>query len=465
MGNANPKIVRTLRCKNASTPGTLGKLTTAIGRVGADIGNVATVHLGHHWTIRDIEVIVDNRVHLAQLIDEVSRIQDVSVLQVTDDVLDIHRNGKIKMINTVPASSLDLLSKVYTPGVAEVCRLIMDEPSAQDDYTSIPSSVAIVTDGTAVLGLGNIGPVAAMPVMEGKAALLQQLVGISGIPILLDTTDPDEMVSTLKNIAPTFGGIQLEDIASPRCFTIENRLGSELGIPVMHDDQHGTAVVTLAALINACKLANVTLQESRVGLIGLGAAGLSIGALLLRYTGNPTLGTARTEESLGRHARRGGIPSTFEEIMAAADVVIATSGVARLIDPNMVRRGQVIFALSNPHPEIEPELARASGAALAADGRAVNNLLGYPGIWRGTLDAKAAMISYEMYLAAALAIADATAEGELVPSPIDHGAHFAVARSVAKAAMESGVAQRHLDDDYFESADLKQLGLAGRSAA
>ncbi|MBC8273721.1 MAG: NAD-dependent malic enzyme [Chloroflexi bacterium] len=457
MDNPSYKIARTLRCKNANIPGTLGKLAKTIGRVGGDIGNITTVHLGHHYTVRDIEVLLDNKRHLEHLIDEVSKIKEVIVLEARDEVLDLHKGGKIKMVSTIPITSEDVLRRVYTPGVAEVCNLITDRPSNRDTYTSIAYSVAVVTDGTAILGLGNIGPVAGMPVMEGKAALLQQLVGISGIPILLDTTDPDEIVETVKHIAPTFGGIHLEDIASPRCFLIQDRLENELNIPVMHDDQQGTAVVVLAALINACKLTKLTLEEAKIGLIGLGAAGLAIGKFLLRYTGNPTLGVAKTEASVRRHAeQQGGIPSSFDEIMKTADIVIATSGVKGLIQPRMVRRGQIIFALSNPYPEIDPELARASGATLAVDGRAVNNLLGYPGIWRGTLDALANKITYEMYRAAALAIVCATSEGELVPNPLDPKAHLAVTHGVAKAAIESGVAQRPLDDDYFENTNIKE---------
>ncbi len=451
MNDVSYRIVRTIRCKNTNVPGTLGKLTTAIGHVGAEIGNIETVHLGHHFTVRDIDILIDGEEHLTRLVDEVSRLQEVSVLQVRDEVLELHRGGKIKMVSTVPLDTLDALSKVYTPGVAEVCRLIAGEPDWKDAYTVIPYSVAIVTDGTAVLGLGNIGPEAGMPVMEGKAALLQHLAGVSGIPILVNTTDPDEIVATVKHIALTFGGIHLEDIASPRCFQIEDRLEEELDRPVMHDDQEGTAVVTLAALMNACERTGLVLEEARVGLIGLGAAGLTIGEFILRYTGKPALGVARTEASTLRHAEHGGIPSSFDEIMQTADIVIATSGVSGLIEPSMVRKGQVIFALTNPYPEIAPELALASGASLAIDGKTVNNVIGYPGIWRGTLDAKASRITYEMYRAASLAIARVAREKEqLIPSPIDPDAHLAVTHSVARAAMESGVARRHLDDDYFE---------------
>jgi len=389
MKAAGFKISRTLRCKNVNVPGTLGKLTTAIGKVGADIWNVETVHIGHHYTIRDIDVFLDSERHLEKLVDEISKLSEVSLLQILDNVLEVHKNGKIRMASTIQINSLDVLRRVYTPGVGEVCSLIANQPNWKYAYTIIPNSVAIVTDGTAILGLGNIGPVAGMPVMEGKAALLQELVGINGIPVLLNTTDPDEIVDTVVRISPTFGGIQLEDISSPRCFSIQARLEEELSVPVMHDDQQGTAVVVLAALINACKLSKVIFQEARIGLVGLGAAGLTIGKFLMQYTGKPVLSIARTEGSMHRLEEQGGIRSNLDELMQNSDIVIATSGVKGLIKPSMVRKGQIIFALSNPYPEITPESARAVGAALATDGKTVNNLLSYPGIWRGTLDARA----------------------------------------------------------------------------
>jgi malate dehydrogenase (oxaloacetate-decarboxylating) len=456
MENTKYQFSRTLRCKNLNVPGTLGKLASAIGKVGVDIGNLTTVHLGHYYTIRDVEVLLRTEAELDQLIGEVSKIPEVTVLEVRDDVLDLHKDGKIKTVSIHPINSIDILRKVYTPGVAEVCRLIQERPGLKYTYTNIQSTIAIVTDGTAILGLGNIGPEAGMPVMEGKAALLQELVGISGVPILLRTTDIDQIVETVKYIAPTFGAIQLEDIASPRCFPILAKLENELDVPVMHDDQQGTAVVTLAALINACKIVNVSLEEAKLGVIGLGAAGLTIGKFLLQYTGKPVLGTARTEASIQRHVERGGIASNLAEIMQKADIVVATSGVQGLIEPSMVRKGQIILALSNPMPEIAPELAKKAGAALAVDGRTVNNLLGYPGIWRGTLDAMASKLTYEMYKAGSLAIVETTDEGELVPNPLDPKVHLAVAHAVAKAAVESGVAQRPLDNDYFENTNIKQ---------
>ena len=449
-------VVRTIRCKNINVPGTLGKVITAIGKVGVGVGNITTLHMGSHYTIRDIEVYAENEEQLNRVVSEVSKLKETSILQIRDDVMEAHKYGKIKMVNNMPITSIDVLRRVYTPGVAQVCKLLEKEPGWKDYFTSIPYFIAIVTDGTAILGLGDIGPVAGMPVMEGKAALLQQLVGISGIPILLDTKDPDQIIETVKHIAPTFSGIHLEDIASPRCFYIEDRLANELNIPVMHDDQKGTAVVVLGALINACKMAKINLQEAKIGMIGLGAAGLAIGKFIYQYTGTPVMGAARTEASIKRHVQAGGIPSNMDEIMQKADIVIATTGVKGLIDQSKVRKGQIIFALTNPYPEITPEAARAAGAVIAADGRSVNNLLGYPGIWRGALDAKASKINYEMLKAASLAIAASADEGMFVPSAVEPKVHLAVTHAVARAAMESGVAQRKLDDDYFANTDCKE---------
>ncbi len=448
------KIVRTLRCKNRNIPGTLGKLTTAIGGAGAEIGNINTINIGHHYTIRDINVLVADEHALQILVDTVTKLPETTIIEVRDEVLELHQGGKIKIVSTTPIKNIDQLRKVYTPGVAEVCRLIVEHPEMKDHYTTIPYTIAIVTNGTAILGMGNIGSVAGMPVMEGKSALLQQLAGISGVPILLDTTDTGEIVDTIKHIAPTFGAIHLEDFASPACFDIVARLENELDIPVMQDDQQGTAIVTLAALLNACRRTGKNPADLQAGLLGLGAAGLTIGKFLLQLTGKPALGTARTEASLQRHAAAGGIPSNFDEIMAKCDIVIGTTGIRGLIPASAVKKGQMIFALSNPFPEIFPEEALAAGAVIATDGRTVNNLLGYPGLWRGTLDAKATKITWEMYRAAIQAISDATHEGDLVPDSLDPRVHVRVTHAVARAAVDSGVARSRLDDDYFETESL-----------
>ncbi|MBN1644272.1 MAG: NAD-dependent malic enzyme [Dehalococcoidales bacterium] len=455
MSNTEGGIIRTLRCKFPNKSGINDRLIDAINRENARIDKVSVVHKGRHYAVSDIEVRLADADALTKLLERLSALKDVTIVRVMDDILKLHQNGKIGMTGTVPVDSISDLRKVYTPGVAEVCKLIQAHPEWKDHYTSIPYTIAIVTDGTAILGLGNIGAVAGMPVMEGKSALMYQFAGVRGIPILLDTTDTEEVIATIKHIAPTFGAIHMEDFASPRCFEIEERLEKELDIPVMQDDQQGTAVVVIGSLINACKIAGIELGKAKIGMIGLGAAGLIIGEFIRRFTGNPTLGTARTEASIQRHVSRGGIAANFDEIMKKADIVICTSGVSGLIKPEMIRKGQIIFALTNPFPEIMPDQAMAAGAAIATDGRTVNNLVGYPGIWRGTLDAGAKKINWEMYRAAIMAVAGAAPKGELIPSPLDPKVHLAVTKSVARAAMESGAAQRQMDEDYFEDTELR----------
>jgi malate dehydrogenase (oxaloacetate-decarboxylating) len=301
--------------------------------------------------------------------------------------------------------------------------------------------VAIITDGSAVLGLGDIGPLASMPVMEGKAMLMETLVGLSGMPILLNTKDPDEIVKAVAAISPTFAAIQLEDISAPRCFEIEERLQAMLDIPVLHDDQHGTAVVSTAALKVAASRAGVALDKVKIGQIGLGAAGNAIGNMLMRLTGNPVLGADLNADSVARFVREGGIASSLKEIMAECDIVVATTGVPNLIKPDMVRKGQVILALSNPNAEIDPDVALAHGAAFAADGKSVNNVLGFPGIFRGAVDSNSPRITHEMLIAAMEVLVRMTPAGELSPNPLDKKVHHEVARAVAETAMKQGIAR------------------------
>jgi malate dehydrogenase (oxaloacetate-decarboxylating) len=271
--------------------------------------------------------------------------------------------------------------------------------------------------------------------------LMESLVGLSGIPILLSTKDPDEIVQAVAAIAPTFSAIQLEDISAPRCFEIERRLQEMLDIPVMHDDQHGTAVVSTAALTNACRQTGMDLKQAVIGQIGLGAAGYAIAQMLMRLTGNPVLGADISPEAMRHLEAAGGKGASLGEIMEECDIVIATTGAAGLIKPEMVRKGQIILALSNPNPEIDPEVALEHGAAFAADGKSVNNVLGFPGIFRGAVDANAPRITHEMLVAAAQTIAEMTPPGELVPSPLDKKVHRAVARAVAETAMKQGIAR------------------------
>ncbi|MEG7380984.1 malic enzyme-like NAD(P)-binding protein [Bacillus subtilis] len=430
-------MIRTLMIETPSVPGNLGRVATAIGLLGGDIGEVETVKVGPNYTMRNITVQVENEEQLQEVIAAVQGLgEGIRLHTVSDEVLSAHEGGKIQMKSKMPIRSLAELGRVYTPGVADVCRLIEKDPEKASIYKTISNSVAIVTDGTAILGLGNIGSVAGMPVMEGKAALFDQLAGISGIPILLDTSDPEEIIKTVKHISPGFNGILLEDIGSPHCFEIEDRLKEELNIPVMHDDQHGTAVVTLAAAISACRSAGVDLKEAKVGQIGLGAAGVAICRMFMAYGVKAVYGTDKSEEAMNRLEQYGGqAAASIEELMETCDIIIATTGVPGLIKPAFVRSGQVILALSNPKPEIEPEAALQAGAAYAADGRSVNNVLGFPGIFRGALNAKSKEINHDMLVAAAEAIAACTKQGDVVPQPLDSKVHHEVAAAVERAAL------------------------------
>ena len=430
------QFMRNLIIETPSVPGNFAKVALAIGQLNGDIGDIQTIKVGTLSTIRDISIQCTSEEHLLQIVEAVNQIGDgISVHAITDDVLQAHEGGKIHMKGRMEIRSLGDLRRVYTPGVANVCELIKNDPEQAKYFTGISNTVAIVTDGTAILGLGNIGPVAGMPVMEGKAVLFDQFAGISGIPILLNTSDPDEVVETIKHIQQGFGGILLEDIGSPHCFEIEERLKAELSIPVMHDDQHGTAVVTLASVISACQQTNILLSDAVVGQIGLGAAGLAISRMLMKYGVKEMRGIDRNEVARQRLADHGGtVLDSLEELMATCDIIVATTGVAGLIKPEMVRKGQIILALSNPNAEISPEDALAAGAAFAADGRLVNNILGFPGIFRGALNAHAKEITYPMLIAAALAIVDSTKPGDLVPHPLDPNVHLNVAAAVERVA-------------------------------
>ncbi len=433
------KIAKTLRVMILDKPGYLGKLTSAIGMQGSSIGDIRLTRMGLTHNTREMTIYVDSEEQMEGILDNLAKVEGIIVEDVIDLVHQLHEGGKIAMRGKLPLNSISDIRKIYTPGVATICRDIFKKPELAYKYTAIPNQVAIVTNGTAILGLGDIGAVAGMPVMEGKAALFDRLVGVSGIPILISSKDPAVIIETVKNIAPTFGAIKLEDIAAPECFEIEDALDATLDIPVMHDDQHGTAVVVLAALLNSTKFSGLMLSKSAIGVIGLGAAGMGISKLLLSYGVKKVIGTDLNQAACERLAAAGGETGTLQEVMDGANIVIATTGCPKLIKPAMVKKGQVILALSNPNPEITPEEAREAGASFAADGKSVNNALGFPGIFRGALNVRARVINNKMKIAAAKAIAACAEEGELVPSILHNEVHQKVAEAVERAALESGV--------------------------
>ena len=431
----------TYRIQIPHHPGQLAKVAGTIAEGGGLIGDVTTINVGREHSIREITVEVQDRDQGEHIAEMIGSLDGFRVIFARDRALLRHVGGKLTIESTRPVRTVQDMRDVYTPGVARACQAIAEDPSLAGELTMIGRSVAICTNGTRVLGLGDIGPLASMPVMEGKAVFYHQLARVSAMPILIDTKDVDEFVETVVRIAPTFGGIHLEDISAPECFEIEARLIEELPQPVMHDDVHGTAVVTLGAALVACRNAGLTLQEQIVGQIGLGAAGFGIAALMVDAGARKVLGSDPNPVSHERARAKGVEIADMETLMREADVVVATTGVPGLIKPEMVREGQVIMALTNPYPEIEPEDALAAGAAFAADGKSVNNVLGYPGIFRGALLSGAEQINPEMKLAAANVIAELASGEELVPDALDPNVHEQVAEAVRDAAIKSGVAR------------------------
>lgn len=433
------KIIKRTRLKFDDIPGFLGRFATMIGEYGALFGEISTVHVGKRTKIRDIDLYVSDEENFDRICDEIRKMEGVDLIEVKDAVNEAHLNGKIEIHPRVDIGSIDDLSIVYTPGVASVCKKIEADPELKYKYTGIQNSVAIVTNGTAILGLGDIGAVAGMPVMEGKSLLFKTLSGVNGYPILIESKDPAVIIQAVKAIAPTYGAIKLEDIKAPECFEIEDRLDAELDIPVVHDDQHGTAVVVLSALLNIAQYAYLNLKRATVGIVGLGAAGMGISKLLRAYGIEHVYGTDINPEAKERFAALGGIPTDLGGVMKEARIVIATTGVPGLIKPEMVQPKQVILALSNPNPEIAPDDAMTAGAAYAADGQSVNNAIAFPGLFKGALMARATTINNAMKIAAANTIAGFTMTGDLVPNILDKKLHEAVARAVEEAALKTGV--------------------------
>ena len=455
----------TLRTRLDDSPGTFARLAAAIGEAGASLGAIDLVRVEKGTKVRDITVLAADTAHLDQVGENVRHVEGVDVIHVSDRTFLMHLGGKIEVVPRSPVKSRDDLSMAYTPGVARVSKAIADDPAKVWSLTTKQHMVAVVTDGSAVLGLGDIGPEAALPVMEGKAMLFKEFGDVDAFPIALATQIPDEIVATVKAIAPGFGGINLEDIAAPRCFEVEERLQAELDIPVFHDDQHGTAICVLAALLNALQVVGKRLEDVRIVTTGCGAAGTAVTKILLGagarwivgcdeegavYRGRPGLS----------HAKRAYAQLTNpENVRGAADVVLADADVfIGLSVPGAITRegvqrmaaAPIVFALANPRSEIEPEEIEDI-AAVIATGRSdypnqINNVLAFPGVFRGALDVGARAITHDMQLAAAYALAGVIAEHELaadyvVPSVFDRSVAPAVARAVADAAVSEGVAR------------------------
>ena len=456
----NPSFSLTIRVALPNQPGMLAKITSAIASVGGNFGQIDLIEQTRATTIRDITVDASSTEHNEEIVQAVKGLPDIKVIDVYDRTFNLHRGGKISVESKISLKRQSDLAMAYTPGVGRICTAIANDPQQVYNLTIKNNTVAIVTDGSAVLGLGNLGPAAALPVMEGKAMLFKEFAGIDAFPICLNTQDTEEIIRTVQNIAPVFGGVNLEDISSPRCFEIEARLRETLDIPIFHDDQHGTAIVSLAALINALKLVKKTIAEVCIVINGAGAAGVAI-ARLLRKAGaeniimcdsKGVLSQDRTD--MNPEKLEFAVPSsgTLEDAIAGADVFLGVSapGVLTRSMVRLMAENPIVFAMANPIPEIQPELIMED-AAIVATGRSdypnqINNVLAFPGIFRGALDCKAATITTSMYLEAAYAIASLVSPSQLdkehiIPSVFDERVAIAVAGAVQLAARSEGIAR------------------------
>jgi malate dehydrogenase (oxaloacetate-decarboxylating) len=456
-----------LRTETSDRPGTLGRVTTAIGEEGGDIGAIDIVRVGGGRMVRDLTVAARDEAHAETIVQRVRTLDGATVLHVTDRTFLVHLGGKIEVNSRIPVKGRDDLSMIYTPGVARICLAIQDDPASQWTLTVKRHMVAVVTDGSAVLGLGNIGPAAAQPVMEGKCIIFKTFGDLDAFPICLATQDPDEIVQAVRLIAPVFGGINLEDIAAPKCFLIEERLRSELDIPVMHDDQHGTAVVVLAALSNALKVVGKAIADVRIVISGVGPAGVATARIIVAAGARNVIAcdragaifVGRTEtmdpykERLAEITNPDRAQGSLRQVLRGADVFIGLSGPGVVTDNDIAAMASdpIVFALANPIPEVQPE-GLAGIARVIATGRAdypnqINNSLAFPGIFRGALDVQATDIDEGMKLAAANAIAgligpDELTEEYIVPSMFDRRVAETVAEATRVAAWASGAARK-----------------------
>lgn len=466
MSHHSPGYSITVRLRYPDLPGSLGRITSVIGEAEGLIGAVDVVDSREACIIRDVTINTFDVEHRERILEALRSIPKVEVIHVSDRVFLMHLGGKLEVKSRIPIKNRDDLSMAYTPGVARVCRAIHEDPESAFALTIRRNTVAVVSDGSAVLGLGNIGPKAAMPVMEGKAILFKEFGGVDAFPICLDTQDTEEVIAAVRAIAPTFGGINLEDISAPRCVEIEQRLEEELEIPVFHDDQHGTAIVVLAALTNALTVVEKTPENVRVVINGAGAAGTAIARLLLGWGIQDIIICDRVgaihadradltdlkrwiAENTNHHRRN----QSLQDALVGADVFIgvSSSNVLKQADVQRMAKDPIVFALANPDPEITPEEA-GSQVRVMATGRSdypnqINNVLCFPGLFRGLLDVRAYRVSDEMKVAAAEAIAKIITPNELhpeyiVPSVFDRRVATAVAEAVSRKAIETGNARR-----------------------
>ncbi|HEX9775939.1 MAG TPA: NAD-dependent malic enzyme [Actinomycetota bacterium] len=447
----------TIRVNIQSRPGSLGRLTSAIGRAGGDLGAVDLVEHRGSVVVRDIQVKCRDEAHGDQIVRAARRVDGVEVRQVTDRTFSLHEGGKISIQSKFPLKTRDDLSMAYTPGVARVSRAIAEDPSRAWDLTIKRNSVAVLTNGTAVLGLGDIGPAAAMPVMEGKAMLFKEFAGIDAYPICADARSVDELIAVGKAIAPGFGGINLEDVKAPECFEVEQALREQLDIPVFHDDQHGTAVVVVGALINAARVIGKPLGDLRVVILGAGAAGTAVARLLMHAGIGDVVGVDRggilsedriaglppEKQWIARNTNAEKLTGDLAHALRGAEVLIGVSGPG-LVEPAWVKEmtsDAIVFALANPVPEIMPEEV-PDNVRIVATGRSdypnqINNVLVFPGFFRGLLDARAREVTQDMELEAARALAGIQSEDELseesiVPSVFDRRVMPAIAAAVQR---------------------------------
>ncbi|MEN9248997.1 MAG: malic enzyme-like NAD(P)-binding protein [Gloeomargarita sp. GMQP_bins_120] len=454
----SPSFRLTVRIEIPNRVGQLAAVLQAIGEAGGNLGPIDLIEQTRQRAIREITIDATGPEHEEQIIAAIRALPQVRLLSVDDRTFQLHQGGKIHLQSKIPLKNQADLAMAYTPGVGRVCAEIAQHPEQVYRFTIKQNCVAIVTDGSAVLGLGNLGPYAALPVMEGKAMLFKEFAGIDAFPICLDTQDPEAIVATVKYLAPVFGGINLEDISAPRCFAIEQRLQRELAIPVFHDDQHGTAIVTLAALLNALRWVGKSLERVRIVINGAGAAGLAVAALLKRAGAQGLVlcdsqGIVSTQRpDLHSMKRAFAVPQTgtLADALVEADVFLGLS-VPGAVTPAMIHAmapDPIVFAMANPVPEIQPE-AIEDKVAVMATGRSdypnqINNVLAFPGIFRGALDSRVRHLTPDLYLAAARAIASLVSPQELqrdyiIPSVFDGRVVPAVAQAVAQAAREAGL--------------------------